>query len=83
MADFVVTPDGKCVRQDTWRGNHHWIPEHGDFGNACPKLWKAAYGRCTTFLEHDPHVQVQRDTREWGPIGARSLWEMSNFVGDI
>jgi hypothetical protein len=83
MADFIVDPDGKCMRKDTWTGNHHWIPRHGDFGNAYPKLWEAAYGGYTTFLEHDPHVQVQRNTRKYGPIVARSLWEMGEFADFI
>ena len=63
------------MRKDTWRGNHHWIPEHGEWGKAHPRLWKAGYGDYKTLMEHDEHVEVQNETDEYGPIGARSRWE--------
>jgi len=71
------------MRKDTWRGNHHWIPEHGDFAKQCPDLWEEVYGEHTTFMEHDEHVQVQHDTKKYSPIVARSLWELRKFKGNI
>ena len=64
------------MRKDTWTGDHHWISEGGEWAKSNPRLWKPAYGNCTTYLEHDEHVEVQRDTKIYGPIGARSRWEL-------
>lgn len=62
-------------RRDTWTGEHHIVPRGGDWGRTYPRLWDELYEDQTIFLQHDEHVQVQRDTKEYGPIGAQGrLW---------
>lgn len=63
-------------RKDTWTGEHHWIPENGEWAKDHPRLWEALYSNYTSYLEHDDHVQVQNDTKKYGSIGAQSIWEL-------
>ncbi|GEM_PF-3994530 len=67
-------------RKDTWTGEHHWIPRRGQWAKAYPRLWNELYADYTTHLEHDEHVQVQRDTEEFGPIGAMNLIQLRKLA---
>lgn len=62
-------------KDNTWTGDHHWIPKRGKWAKANPRLWEAAYSDCTTYLEHEEHVQVQNETKTYGSIGALSRLE--------
>lgn len=70
------------MRKDTWTGDHHWIPEGGEWAKAHPRLWEDVYRDYTTHLEHDEHLEVQNDTKTYGPIGARSRWELRKLMED-
>ena len=67
-------------RKDTWTGEHHWIPERGEWAKHYPQLWETLYSDYTTHLEHDEHVQVQDDTKQYGPIGAMSLYDLRRLT---